>query len=97
MNTEARKPFKLVIVGVGRGEYLSPQTKMRLAVLLGEHPDMEIIYKDVSRAEDWVDERAVQVFEVRVGDLQVAFFLGVFVDHGHRRLGQNRQRDGGAP
>ena len=57
MNTEEdKKPFKLVIVG--RGEDLSPRMKIRVAILLGEYPNMEITYKDVSRPEDWVDERA---------------------------------------
>ena len=41
---------------------------------------------------DLLARRAVQVVEVRGGDLGVALFLGVLVNHGHRWLREDRQR-----
>ena len=52
--TEEGKPFKLLIVG--SGEDLSPRMKANVAILLGKHPDMEVVYKDLSSPDDWVRE-----------------------------------------
>ena len=57
MNTEEhKKPFKLLIVGSGKD--ISPRMKMNVAIFLGQLPDMEIEYKDVSCPDDWAEEEA---------------------------------------
>lgn len=53
---EEKKPFRLLIVG--SGEDLSPRMKANVAILLGKHPDMEVVYKDLSSPDDWAEEEA---------------------------------------